>query len=224
MSLIVPAFCVGQRETIVSSFFAPPLKPSVSQVTLVGPLIRQEVAVAQRTSGDYLVAYLRPCTPESVLDALQASETPARVYGLGERPPEGPVTFHNVDAGRFAVDLAGCRAAVAGAGNQLIGEAMYLGKPFFGLPERNHHEQMINAHFLEEMGCGTWDFPEELTARKLSSFLERLDGFRTRINARADAWDGTARAIDIIRRYLPDADGDSIDRGAAMLAVDCSRP
>ena len=40
---------------------------------------------------------------------------------------------------RFVDDLAGSAAMIGAAGNQLIGESLYLGKPLFVMPERRHH-------------------------------------------------------------------------------------
>ena len=45
-------------------------------------------------------------------------------------------------------------AVVSTAGNQLVGEALYLGKPVLVMPERVNFEQAINAHYLEQSGAG----------------------------------------------------------------------
>jgi UDP:flavonoid glycosyltransferase YjiC (YdhE family) len=66
---------------------------------------------------------------------------------------------------------------ISAAGNQLLGESLYLGKPFFAIPEKHHHEQLINAHFLRASGAGDWTTLETFGAEDLRHFLSRLDEF-----------------------------------------------
>jgi uncharacterized protein (TIGR00661 family) len=154
MSWIVRWCYTGQTEIIASSFYTPPLKREWKLVHQVGPMIRPEVAQAVPCDGGYILSYLRANTPDRVLQALSQSGLPVRVYGLGERAQLSNVTFCPIHQQRFVDDLAGSRAVVCAAGNQLLGESLYLGKPVLAIPESQHHEQLINAHFLERMGAG----------------------------------------------------------------------
>lgn len=192
----------GQTETIVSSFYAPPLKRGWRHVRQVGPLIRPEVAAATPITGKYLLSYLRSQTPDRVLETLASAGLPVKVYGLGERPERGPLRFCPIHEQRFVDDLAGCLAVVCAAGNQLLSEALYLGKPVLAIPESQHHEQLINAHFLQQMGVGQWIALEEFQPDALQDFLERLETFRSRLAPLCGRWDGTQEALAILQSVL----------------------
>jgi uncharacterized protein (TIGR00661 family) len=204
MAWVVRAYYSGQRHSVVSSFFAPPLRPGWRQVTQAGVMLRPAVRNADPEDGRHLVAYVRRFAGPQTLDALANAGRPVRVYGLGAQPARGRLTFHAIDEERFAADLAGCAALVATAGNQLVGEALYLGKPCLVLPEARNFEQFINAHFLAATGAGAWVELDRLTVFHLRSFLRRLDAYRSQAAAlnrrRLDGLPVTVRAIN---RFLP---------------------
>jgi len=219
MSWVVRWYYTGQTETVASSFFTPPLKRGWEHVHQVGPMIRSEVANATPRDGDYLLSYLRTNTPDRVLDTLQRAELPVKVYGLGERPALGRLSFCPIHEQWFVDDLAGCRAVVCAAGNQLLGEALYLGKPVLTIPESLHHEQLINAHFLEQMGVGAWETLEEFDADTLQRFLERLPDYQSRARALCGRLDGTHDALaiihDVLARTAPHTHGVRLNESAA---------
>ena len=188
-----------QRAIIVSSFYTMPLRPAYRATTWVGTLIRPEIARLRPSRGSYVVAYIRRHTPPSTLAALAACGRPVRVYGLGERPPEGALRFLAVDEPRFIDDLAGCAAVVSTAGNQLVGEALYLGKPMLVMPEALNFEQAVNAHFLVHSGAG-WAEQGPLTARRLGGFLEALPSLRARIAP--EAVNGNQAAVAALERHI----------------------
>jgi len=170
-----------QTATIVSSFYAPPLKRAYADTTLVGTLIRPEIAGLRPDRGQHLVAYMRRQASPDVLEALRACGREVRLYGLGARPAEGNLRFASIDERRFVDDLASCDAVVSTAGNQLVGEALYLGKPMLVLPEARNFEQAVNAHFLEQSGAG-WAEPGLLRPERLGAFLEERETFRAAIH------------------------------------------
>jgi UDP:flavonoid glycosyltransferase YjiC (YdhE family) len=71
---------------------------------------------------------------------------------------------------------------VASAGNQLLGEALYLGKPFLALPEVGQHEQAINVAWLERLGAGRGIDPRRLAAADVATFLEGSETLRNRVD------------------------------------------
>lgn len=193
---------VGASDTVVSAFFRPPLRRGWEHVVQVGPLLRRELIGATPDDRGYLVSYLRRHTPFATLASLADCGLPVRVYGLGERESFGALSFHAIDGQRFVEDLVGCRALVAAAGNQLIGEALQLGKPMLVLPESAHAEQLMNAHFLATMNCGEFSLLEETTAERIRAFVTDLDRFRPALAAVAGRMDGTADVLDVIRHRL----------------------
>jgi UDP:flavonoid glycosyltransferase YjiC (YdhE family) len=139
--------------------------------------------------------------PPSVLKALAGLGVEVRLQGLGLHPPLGGIRFVAHDETAFVDDLASCRAVVSTAGNQLVGEALHLGKPVLAFPEPGNAEQRINAHLLRTTGCGETAPAEAVDLPLLRGFLDRLDGYRARIvPGRAD---GTERALELLRAHLP---------------------
>jgi uncharacterized protein (TIGR00661 family) len=163
------------------------------------------------------VAYLRRFAGQNVLEALAATGRPVRIYGLGERPTQGRLTFHAIREDCFQADLASCAALVATAGNQLVGEALYLGKPCFVMPEARNYEQYINAHFLKQTGAGTGMELELVTPTALRDFVARLDAYTVRIDRRR--LDGLAASMQAIERFLPHLQAAPAHRPAPAAAL-----
>jgi uncharacterized protein (TIGR00661 family) len=203
MRWIVRAYCSGQVHTVVSSFYFPPLRPGCRNVTQVGVLLRPELRQAAPVRGDYLVAYLRRFAPPQALAALAACRHPVRVYGLGERPAQGRLTFHTVSEAGFLADLVGCAGLVATAGNQLVGEALFLGKPCFVMPEAGNFEQYINAHFLAQTGAGRWMGLEQVVPEALQEFERQLGQYTAGVERRR--LDGLPAVLQVIAGLLPAA-------------------
>jgi uncharacterized protein (TIGR00661 family) len=205
----VRLFYSGQVETVVSSFFAPPLLKGINHpVTQIGVLLRPEILAAPRACDGHLLVYLRKFASPALFSALRGLGRPVRIYGLGERPSEGLIRFHAIDQRRFLEDLASCEALISTAGNQVVGEALFLGKPVLAMPESNNHEQYINAHFLRQSGAGDWVELESVTVDDLRRFLERLDEFRSHIDVE---WlNGNPAALAAIKRHLPRTADDAI--------------
>lgn len=201
MSWIVRAYYSGQAATVVSQFYFPPVKRRhADTVVQAGCLLRPEIVSASPANEGHLVAYLRKFATPQVLAALRDCGREVRLYGLGERPREGNIAHCRIDDRQFIADLASCDALVCTAGNQLVGEALYLGKPVFAMPEANNFEQYINAHYLRASGAGEWVDLERVTTGRLRQFLARLDEYRARIQR--ERMNGTPVALEAIERHL----------------------
>jgi uncharacterized protein (TIGR00661 family) len=200
MGSLVKLYYRRQVHTVVSSFYFPPLLPGLQNVTQIGVLLRPEIRYAEPRRGNYLLAYLRRDVTPSVLGALADCGCEVRIYGLGERASRGRLRFRGVDIHRFAEDLAGCRGLVSTAGNQLLGEALYLGKPVLAMPEAGNREQEINAHFLSATGGGETADLESLDARRLRTFLER--GGQLAHTTLRQRLCGNPEALAVIHRHL----------------------
>lgn len=200
MGLVVRAYYTGQAETIVSSFYSPPLRAGLTNVRQVGVLLRPEILAAERRTDTHLVAYLRRKTGGAVVEALQQLGLPVHIYGLGEQPPVGSLRFCPIDDRRFLEDLATCRGVVSTAGNQLVGEALYLRKPVLGMPEAKNSEQFINAHFLQASGAGDWVEPERIDAQRIRNWLDKEAQYQAAM--KPDEVNGTWRAVAAIREHL----------------------
>lgn len=188
------------RAVVVSSFYAPPLEDGVENVEQVGVFLRPRVLARAPEAGRHVLVYLRKFGPPEVMRALRELPRPTIVYGLGVRPPEGNLTFRAIDEEAFVDDLARADALISTAGNQIVGEALYLQKPVLAMPEANNFEQAINAHFLRQSGAGDFVPLEKCRAADIRGFLDRLDDFR-RFGDRARL-DGTEAAAAAVERQL----------------------
>ena len=210
MSLVVRCYYSGQQRTIVSSFYKPQLKPGYASVDQIGVLLRPEIQDARPVAGDHLLVYLRRHGPDDVLEALRNCGRHVHIFGLGQRQSEanGRVQYFPVDEARFLHDLKTCFALISNAGNQLVGEALYLQKPVLGLSETGNFEQQVNGHFLNQSGGGMSFRVEDFQPEVLTSFLERVEEFRA--NLPIEGVCGNETAFAAIRSMLPQARQSSI--------------
>jgi len=191
-----------EQVTMISSFFKSELRGNwKDRAIALGPMIRPEVRNRKTAQKKYLLSYLRKNTPGKVVSELSHAPLPVKVYGLGKQPPLGNLTFHEIDPVNFVNDMADCLGVVSAAGNQLLGECMYLGKPVLALPEARHHEQLINSYFLRQMGCGSFVTLEHFTEKDLTHFLQHQQKYKTRIQETILGQEGTEEAIEILEKY-----------------------
>jgi predicted glycosyltransferase len=93
------------------------------------------------------------------------------------------VTLFPIDESSFVQSITRCAAVICTAGNQTIGEALFLEKPVLAIPEPLAFEQQINAMALEQTACGASCSLEELNSTHIARFLEALPTYRTRLSA-----------------------------------------
>lgn len=198
---IVELYYQGQAATVVSSFCFPGLRPAIGRTVEVGPLLRPQVLDARAEHGAHLVVYLRKFGSERLIDALATTGREVRAYGLGAQPSRGKIHFFAIDERRFIEDLATSYALVTTAGNQLLGEALYLQKPVLALPEPNNAEQLLHGHLLANELTGEWLEFDRVSASALRRFLARVDFYRSHIVC--ERMNGNPAALAALRRHLP---------------------
>ena len=197
---------MGQPDrVIVSSFYhAPPRRPGVC---VVGPLLRDEVLRLRPARGTHLLVYFNKgehqLTPP-IESALRQLDLPVVVYGAGRQGNDGNLSFRPPSNLPFLEDMAACRAVLSTAGNQLVGEAMHLGKPLLVMPE-DCVEQRLNAAYVERMGIGRQARAEELTAPMIREFL--ADEQTHLCGIRRHARDGRREALETIERCICELTG-----------------
>ena len=202
MSTAVWMYVSEPTDTVISAFFRPPLKRGWEHAVQVGPLVRREIREQTPTDQGFILSYLRRHTPFETIAALADCGRPVKVYGLGHREDVGGVSFHAIDETRFVEDLASCYAVISAAGNQLIGESLFLGKPMLVLPEQAHAEQLMNSHFLKNMGCGTSALLEAVGPQVIADFLANLDRFAPALERVRGQLDGTEQVCALIEHRL----------------------
>jgi uncharacterized protein (TIGR00661 family) len=170
--LAVKAKLPGAYHYLVSSFFFPPVRKP--RTTLVSPILRPEILAAKREPGKHVLVYQTATTNTALVPTLQQiSDVEFRVYGMGKTGVEKNVTLCAFSETGFVDDLRTARAAIAGGGYSLMGEAVHLHVPMLSIPIVGQYEQELNARYLQKLGYGA--FAPEITADVVRNFLSKTD-------------------------------------------------
>lgn len=170
---LVKAKLPGAWHYLVSSFFFPPVRKK--RTTLVPPILRPEILAAKREPGNHVLVYQTAATNAALIPTLQRLPYEFRLYGMGREGQEGNVTLKAFSEKGFIDDLRTARAAIAGGGYSLMGEAVHLHVPLLSLPIEGQFEQILNARYLQKLGYGV--HAETLDQDSVKAFLDRADEF-----------------------------------------------
>lgn len=192
---------IGKPDRVIVSSFYPAI-PRHPGVCVVGTMPRRELfALASRDAG-YLLAYFNKGCHQlgpHVLNTLSTCGLPVRIYGTDQIGRQGSLEFRPLSNLPFLEDLAGARAVISTAGNQLMGEALYLNKPVLVIPE-DCVEQRMNALAVERMGIGMRLSLRRFSPAALRGFLDRLDQYARQ--ARGQFRDGRAEALAALENFI----------------------
>lgn len=216
----VGLFYRGQISEAVSSFAHLPTRKGCEDVVRIGVLIRRKIQLVkyQVTNAGHLLVYIRGAAPDRFWEALSKIEKPIYVFGKCPPPVLPNLEYFGIQNEKFIRHLANCDALITTAGNQLVGEAFYLGKPVLAIPECGNFEQCVNG-WLVSQSQGGWSVHfEQITPHVLSQFLLSLPLFRNRIAGLE--WSGNEDAKAFIEAHLPmiQADADSQDNSFHYVA------
>lgn len=204
-------------RALVSSFYRTPV--ITPGVRLTGTLLRTAVRAARPNDDGHLMVYfnqgLQQC-PAHVLDELQSIGMPVRIYCRERSDRLGNLQFRLFDQHAFLDDLAGCRAIISTAGNQLIGEAMHLRKPVMVIPE-DCVEQRMNAAAVVAMGIGSSVTWSRLTAASMRQFLDSADRYRSHMQQ--FQCDATDEAAEILEQYFRELLPSTATKASALSAA-----
>lgn len=195
----------GCAHYIVTSFFFPPTRVRTARrTTLVGPIVRPEIARARPTEGEHVLVYQTAHGDPALLPALAAcADTRFVVYGGGSQPAGATraanVTHRAFSEEGFVHDLASARAVIANGGFTTLGEAAFLGKPALSVPLRHQGEQQLNAAWLEHLALGKRC--ARPTALEIRRFLATLPTTRAG-NHDPRLRSGNRDAIDALERVM----------------------
>ncbi|MBN2435937.1 MAG: hypothetical protein JXK07_11795 [Spirochaetes bacterium] len=177
MSTAVNFMYSRQCKTVVSSFFFPGLKSRVRNVSQTGVLLNNRIINADTADRGHVLVYLRRFLDRRLLEMISSIGKKAIVYNNESDYKTKNVIFKKTCPDAFCEDLAGCSCLVTTAGNQLVGEALYLGKPVLVIPEPDNFEQQINAAFLNLSGGGISCEADNIDSQFFKDFVSKLDSF-----------------------------------------------
>ena len=167
----------GAACYIVKSFRAAGAARSGSHLRLVAPLVQREIRALRPADGHHVLVYLTKPNPD-LIAVLRTLRERFIVYCHGQMGEEGNLSFR-APGPEYLLDLASCKAIIGTTGFSLIADAIYLKKPYFGVPLKKQFEQIHNARFLRESGLG--DFSTSPARADLERFLASLPGFRAKL-------------------------------------------
>jgi uncharacterized protein (TIGR00661 family) len=166
------------RQCIVAVFHPCPPNPRYQRVEA---LLRDRLAQLRPTQGSHVLLYGRGELGRRI--ARVASTLAERFVAYGcEGVAAENIEYKATSYEGFTRDLASCKAVLSTAGQQLIGEAQYLGKPLLVVPIPRQHEQEINAHYARLQGIGDFCPIECLTGDRIRAFLEQRFVGRSAVN------------------------------------------
>ena len=166
---------------LITSFFKTPIKHKNTH--LFPPIIRQEILDMQPVKGDYFLVY-EGADMGRLPELFKRLPYQFVIFGPERRGQDGNILYKNFAANEWLMYLNRCRAVIGTAGLSLLGEAIYLKKPYLALPIKRQIEQIINAEYLQRLGYG--QFSHDLTEEEFSDFVANLEKYEQNL-AFADA-------------------------------------
>ncbi|MBL8892152.1 MAG: hypothetical protein JNL67_19410 [Planctomycetaceae bacterium] len=197
----IKLFCPWADAHLISSFYRFPQRAGTTNYRQVGVLIREELGQLPSQVGEHLLVYLRRNKAGAWLEQLKRLGRPCVIYGQDRQGRDENLVYKPISSREFIRDLASCRCLISTAGNQLIGEALAVGKPVLAIPERGNFEQQINGHFLHDSGLGRCLSPAKATRYQFECFLDDLPMFRERIDQQTRT--GNHEVLQQIQQMFP---------------------
>ncbi len=193
---LVMAKLPGCHHYLITMFFCPEIiKPDTS---LYPPILRENILNASPEKGKHILVYQTSKSNPELLNTLAKIDEEFIVYGFGDGQAPDNVQLKGFSEEGFIHDLASAKAVIANAGFSLIGEALYLKKPYLAIPLGRQFEQMLNAMYLRKLGYG--DYCSQLTPEAIKDFLGNLSQYE---NALADySQEGNSLIFDKLDKLL----------------------
>ncbi|WP_192085699.1 glycosyltransferase family protein [Algoriphagus sp. Y33] len=149
---------LGATEKLALSFYE--LK-STDKITVMPPLLREEVKNMKPMSGDFFLTYIVNSGYGTEVLSYAKSNPHLKIRAYWDKKdaaetehPLPNLSFHRVHDKNFLRDMAACKGLVSTAGFESICEAMYLGKPVMVIPLQGQYEQACNAVDTAHSGAG----------------------------------------------------------------------
>lgn len=189
---------MGETDFAIGSTFyqSQVSKPKSKNVVTVGSILTDEVRNYKPTNNEHILVYLakdKKALLKKVLSQLDGLGLPIKVYPSDKEETVGNVTYCKVSRTGFLKDLSSCSVVVSTAGNQLMGECRFYGKPVVVIPEPTL-EQRINSIYTERMGIGY--------ASNINNFNKYLVSQAMNLNPTRDMFNYTKYTSEVITEQM----------------------
>jgi len=144
------------------------------KLTVVPPLLREEIFRVEVSDGDYLHGYMLNDTYADEIISFQKEHPDVSLHFFWDKKDvaaetiiNSRLTFHHLNDYLFIKYMAGCKGYATTAGFESVCEAMYMGKPVLVVP--THIEQECNAFEVLQSEAGI--IAEHFDLEKLFRFI-----------------------------------------------------
>jgi uncharacterized protein (TIGR00661 family) len=163
---------------LITTFFYPKIRRK--DTLLVPSILREPILTAKPIDLEHILVYQTSKSNTRMIRELKRFKDDSFIiYGFGISKTEDNLKFKEFSESGFISDLASCKAAITNGGFSMISEAIYLKKPVFSIPIRNHFEQICNALHLEREGYGK--FAEEFSYNSFNEFINNLYFYKEKL-------------------------------------------
>jgi len=198
-------------KVLISSFYHFPAVKN-SRAVFVGPLISRLLYNKKISTQNLITIYLKePHYLYHLLPVLkQIEHLNFEVYSNWSQLDISSLNYQHIrlcriDQDKFLSSLASSKALITTAGNQVIGEAIFLGKPVLAFPKLGDIEQEMNGFALKLSGFGEMVDVKKFTNTELTRFLNQMPVYkkniRDQIRLRKD-YDGTFASLKIMDQFI----------------------
>jgi uncharacterized protein (TIGR00661 family) len=160
---------------IISTFHYDIEQAKDNNVRLTNVFIRENIVKQHVFNEGFLLCYLKSEIGKNIFNRIEPLliklKVPTKVYCDFENPKRTNISFHEFDYTNFVKDLASCKCVCSTAGNQLIGECRYLGKPILAIPIPSQFEQLINGFYVNYCKLGISCNVNEISEDTMINFL-----------------------------------------------------
>ena len=140
-------------------------------------MVRKEYAAMNVSDQGHVLVYIKPYLADKILPVLKEIPTTFLVYGSGKNINEKNLIFKETSAIQFGLDLAAASGVICCAGNQLIGESRYFGKPILAIPVPGQDEQLVNGWCVKQEKIGDFCTIDDFSVEKVKHFIHTMSPF-----------------------------------------------
>lgn len=123
--------------------------------TIFTPVIRQDIRLANCTTGDHYTVYLPSYDDEKILNILsKIKDVTWEVFSKHNKKTftNKNITVQPITNEAFVTSMATSKGILCGAGFETPAEALFMKKKLLVIPMKGQYEQQCNAAALKDMG------------------------------------------------------------------------